>query len=278
MGDNKQEQSIARFIANECANKDVTRFVLRHVTAKGKGVEVETFDIIESIDADTCRMLAGSIYGRAQMDADGYGSAVQRYMLFSYVKGQDTASSRVPFRCKGEVDMELDEDESEDAPTNRGLLSQLMRHNENNNRTLVAATQALTVGMARQIDSKDKTIERLLADRERMMELIEEAQTANHERAMESMRETKKQERIDWGMKKAGLLAPIAISYLTDGKMGSDASPVGAIVKDFMESLDAKQFEALQKVLSPEQLIAVMRLYEMMRDAKKKEGDSNGVS
>lgn len=266
----KQEQSVARFIANESASKNVIKYILRHISSKGKGVEVEVFEIMESLDAETCRALASSIYSRAQMDADGYGPALQRYMLFSVVKDGETEklASRIAFRCKGETDMDLDEEESEDAPTNRGLLAQLMRHNENNNRTLVAATQAMTIGMARQIDSKDKTIEKLLGEREKMMELIEDAHSNRHEREIESLREGKKQERIDMAVRKAMLLAPVALDHFTGGKIGAPSSSE-IMVKELAGTLTPQQIEAFQKVLSPEQLITLFRLIESANKSTK---------
>lgn len=279
----KQEKSVSRFIRGECAARNVTRFILRHVSGKGKGTEIESFDIVEALESEgDADRFASLVYQRAQMDADGYGTATQRYMLFSVHKQgeEEKLGSRVTFRCKGDVDLDIDEDDGGDEPaTNRGLLAQLMRHNENNNRTLVGSTQALMTGMARQVDAVMKQNERLLDERSKMLAMIEESLTEKHLREMQALQETKKQERIDFGLKKAALLAPVALDYLTGGKMGAPSSSQ-VMMKELASTLTPEQLQALQGIMSPEQLITLFRLIESANNAtqskKEEEEKTNG--
>lgn len=283
-----QEKLIARFLRQEQSNKPIARYMLRKADKGRKPREVETFEIVEALQPTELDQFAGTILSRAQDDADGLGPVQQHYKLESYVKVGDGSediepnySSCVHFRVKGAPDPDLDDEDGEEAPSNRGLMQQLMRHNEANARTLVGAMGQMMHMMTSRAASQEETIERLLHERTEMLKVVEDARTEQMERQLVLESEQAKQKRIDFGMQKAAMLAPVVLSHLTGGKVGSKESPNDLIMKELIGSVTPEQLQGLAKLLRPEQQIAFFRLYETLaketnEPKKLDEGETNG--
>lgn len=279
-----QVKIISRFLRQEQGSKSVVRYVLRHA-AKGKnGTEVESFEITESLSPEELDLLAASIHDRAQMDADGIGPTVQRYTITSYLK-DEKVTGRLAFRCKGSADLDFDEESEtgeEDAPTNRGLMQQLMRHNEANNRTLMNVMGATLTSMARRMESSDRMIEKLQEERRKEFEIIENARSQEAERQLLLESERAKQARYDIGFKKIAQLAPVALSHFTGGKLEAKDTAFSLMLKELVSGMSEEQFMAIARTLKPEQQIAFFRMIQMMKEQAKEskttEGESNGVS
>lgn len=286
---NNQEKYIARFLRQESTSKKISRYHLRFAARGKSGHPVETFDIVEALDLEDLDRLAETIHARAQMDANGMGpsAAPYRYTLTSVERAkeegeEDFESGRVHFRVRAEADLALDGDSEagEEAPTSTGLLTQLMRHNEANNRVLVGALQTILGGQAKREEMLNGTIERLLNERDDMFTAIEAARSQEHERKLLAESEHAKQQRINFGIQKLALLAPVALEYMTGGKIKAKDSPQSLIIKELISGFTPEQFAMLGRILRPEQMAAFARLWESMKEteAGKEKTDGDQVS
>lgn len=284
MTSQSQEKHVARFLRQLQCSESIKKYVLRHAGKGSRGHDIETFEINEALEPSDLDILASTIHGRAQMDADGLGPDIQRYTLTAYL-GDDKAVSRVAFRVRGEADVDLDEEREtgEEAPNMRGMTQQLMRHNEANNRTLVGSMGIMLQAMGRRLDASEKLNERLLEDRMKQFQLIEDARSQEAERQMMIESERSKHEMIRDGVKKATMLLPVAIDYVTKGKFAVRDTPLSIMLKNLTGSMTLEQVQAIASQLKPEQQIVFFQLIQNMQgdsEKPKDEGEkvgSNGV-
>ncbi len=272
MSSGSSEKLVARFLRQEQTSKNIVKYVLRHASKGRTGNEVESFEITEALSVDELDNLAAVIVSRAQLDADGVGPAIQRYVLVSLLE-DDKPSGRQPFRLKGNSDMDIDGDDEagEESPNQRGLLQQLMRHNEANSRTIVQSTAAIQMSMSRQMERQERLIEKLMEDRMKSFEVIEEAMSRKHERDLEVMKENAKEQRIAFGLNKIMGLLPVALSALSKGKIPMDAEkhPTLLMIKELVSGLESEQIDHLQRSLKPEQKILFFKVMQTISESQK---------
>lgn len=262
-----QEKVVSKFLRSEQIAKNIGKYVLRHAGTGAKGHPVETFEITESLTLEELDNLAGMIVGRAQIDADGLGPKLQRYTLTSFI-GED-AAGRCSFRLKGASDFDLDgeEEAGEEAPTMRGLTQQLMRHNEANNRTLVGSMGSMFTAMTRRMESQDRMIEKMMEQRVRDIEVIEDALGRKHERDMEMEAQKAKDARIAFGLSKVSMLIPVMLDKLAGGKTQS-TDPTVLMLSELVSSMNVDQLENIRKTLSPEQQIVFITMLKKFQERK----------
>jgi hypothetical protein len=262
------ERNIERFLRSELCNKDIGKLVLKHASPGAKGNDVETFELTEAIPSEELSNFAILIVGRAQTDADGFGTGLHRYQVQTFYRDGEKASGRIVFRLKGSDD--FDEDEAgEEAPTGKGLLQQLMRHNEANNRAMVGSTASLLNLMVRRMESQDRVLEKLLEERTKMFETLEAAKSQQHERDMGLMVEDAKQRRLDVGFQKISMLFPVVLDKLSGGKIPAQNDPTMMMLNELISSMNMEQFQAIQRTLSPEQQIVFMNVLQKFQESKK---------
>lgn len=290
----EQIKIVTRFLKQESTSKSIARYVLKHVPGKRQTPnEVETFEITEALAPEDMEALASTIHGRAQMDADGLGPAVHAYVLYSFEKAGEEyrQSSRVIFRVRGIHDDSFDEIEDVEAeiagsdPGLKQLTGQLMRHNEANNRTMVGSWGSMLTHMARQMESRDKMIEKMYEQRQKDFEAIERARSEEATRQLEFYKEQSRQQRFDMALRKATTLAPVLLNHLTGGKVAGDASPIMLMLKEFKNTLTQDQLMAIAGKLQPAQAIALMEIIKSIPKDKEEnseqktltDGSENGV-
>jgi len=248
----------------------LTRFVLRTASAGSKGSEVDDFKIEHRIELDEVPMMAQNIIARAQEDADGNGPQVQRYILLSMVKGESKPVGRFPFRLRGEADLDLDDETGEDAPTNKGLLSQLMRHNEALTRGIATSAASMLSIATRRAESQDRLIEKLLEERQNMFETLEGAKSEQHTRDIALMIEDKNQTRKDQAFEKLMMLVPIVLNRIIGAKaLPEKNDPLMMLLEPLVNSLSQDQLQAIGQQLKPEQMIAFVELLKTFQQKKQ---------
>lgn len=274
------EKLVGKFLRQESTSKNVSKYVLRHAAKGRQGNEVETFEITESLTEMELENLAAVIVSRAQSDADGIGPAIQRYVLLS-LGGDDTVMGRQPFRLRGTSDLDLDgDDEAGEEPANmKGLMSQLMRHNEAQARTMQMSLGSILTSQARRMESQDRLIERLMEDRLKSFEVVEEAMSRKHEREMEMESLRSKEQRTAFGLSKIMALLPVALSAFSKGKIPTDKTPMVLMVEELVNGLSEDQLKGIAGQLQPEQRIILLQVFKTIQERKSlPEGQpGNGV-
>lgn len=275
-----QETKFTHWVRTElCKAKPPERLVLRSAAPGSKGNDVETFEVRASeLELEEIPILAGNILQRAQDDADGNGPGVSRFLVYAYRKGENKPSARYPFRLRGESDLDMDSESGEEAPTAKGIITQLMRHNEAMARILVQTTGASMASMARRLESADKLNEALAKERREMFVTLEEAKSEQHNRDMELMLTEGGMKRKDQAFAKLMALVPMVINKIAGSKLLPDKSdPIMMLLEPLIGSLDQAQFQAIAQSLTPEQQIMFVDLLKTFQERKQlAEKNANG--
>lgn len=258
------QRELERFLRQQLfreRSEAITAIELRHAASGAKGNIVDDFDF-SSVNTDNIQTFVDDVIGRAQSDADGMGG-VQRYELH-VLSGQKKIAARFAFRLRSE-DESVDDVGGDEAASAKGLLTQLMRHNEQQNRTMVNGIGAMVQMMNRTIERDQETIEKLLDERQKNWEIIEKSKGQEHERELELMESHRKGEREDLVFQKINLLFPIVLNRLSGKQMLNPEEK--SLLSGFVESLTEEQFQKIASSLSPEQQVL---LFTVIKEMKQK--------
>lgn len=264
------ERDLERFLRKEIfqeRDKPLSKLVLFHTPSGGKANEVEVFKIREGMTSDELPTLIEEILSRAQGDANGAGG-VQRYVLRSLVKGDSAPTSRFSFRLRGN-DEEFDE-AFEDGANQKGLLTQLMRHNEAIMRVAMTGLGTANSILGRQLEASNERLETALGRIASNMELIEKMRGEEHDRAMESYKLEKSEERKAQMMETLKVLGPVVVNKLAGQKLLPSADPMMVSLKEMVATLDQTQFEKILSALKPDQAIALISIIQSFQAQDKK--------
>lgn len=267
------EQQLERYLRQQLTQIRSTaleKLVLRHSAPGAKGPEVETFKLPETIDIEAIPAFAMDIMGRAQEDADGLGG-VQRYVLFFHEVGSPTRPcGRYTFRLRGEEDAEWDESSGEEAPTTKGMLTQLMRHNEALTRIVASFATSSSSTSARRQEQLENTLLEMHKQRQTDLRTLEAALTQQHERDILLLTTTATEERKDKMFEKLSLLLPAVLQKLTGHKIIPGDDPHILMIKELVNSFTPTQLGQLTQTLSPEQQIVMVQLIKSVKGEPKK--------
>jgi len=255
----------AEFAKPRDADHPLKKFVLRSAAPGGRGHDIQTFDVDPDIriEVEEIPVWAGTIMTNAQDDADGSGPGVHRYVVYSYVKGEVKPVARFMMRVRGDSDNDFDDESGDEAPTSKGLLQQLMRHNEALTRLTVQSAASLTGVMARQLESANRLNEKLVEERRNSFLQLEAAKSEEHERSMQLMLTDNTEKRKDAAFQKLMGLVPLVLNKIVGAKVLPDKSdPLMMILEPLITSMSAEQFQAIQSTLSPDQTLMFVELLQ----------------
>lgn len=244
----------------------LARFILRHAAQGNKGSEVDAFDIPDGLDSAGIDMFVEEIAARAQDDANGLGGKLQRYALVACEAGRKDGP-RFAFRVQGEGEESEEEGDGEEKPTDKGIISQLMRHNEALVRYNLQVTNAATVTLARRLEQSEAMNQKLHEDRQRYLLAQEAQQSEAHEREVDLLKVGMAEERKTKMLKQAENLIPVLIAKVTgsDKGMAKDASPGMVLIKQFAKSLTQEQFQQITSTLAPDQQVMLFTLFNSIQ-------------
>ena len=256
------------------------KIVLRHMRSDGiAAAEVFTY----MADGDTTQMppsdldlVLSEISMSAADHANGFGSGVQRYSLFSYFNALQTSPSCFPFFVQSDM-IETNADAVSTEPaTKEGMISMQMRHNDAIMRTTVMAMGGVTQALQRNLERFAMHNEKLIDDRMNTLKLIEDLINAKHERDLDIKREDWKMNVQSELLDKVKVLLPFMVNKMVGRQvLPEPTTPEAILVRSIVETLTVDQMEALKLVLKPEQTIAMMELAEAM---VKKSGENPALS
>src|SRR3954468_24522507 len=253
--DSASYDRIRKWLSRTLEGDSVDRLVIRHDTgAEVAAMRGDEGGAFESGDGPVDELTAG-IAERVLEDAIGLGG-VQRYIVTAY--GPAQVISRVPLRgnadASGAGRQPGDPIDSEPA-TERGLLTQTMRHLEISERTHATVVANIFAMQSRMLREKDERIAHL---EERHWETViaaEQLVSDHHGRQLENRAADQKAEAMREVLGTFLQLAPTAVNKLA-GKsiLPEKTSPALVGLRALVGSMKAEQLEAFKFVLSPAQL------------------------
>jgi hypothetical protein len=245
----------------------VIRLDLAHLPVGGMvGHEIQSFDVPGDKPLDTWfEETTDQITTAAQIDSGALGG-VQRYVVRSYRRDlPDKCSARTILRIRAVSDGSEDSGFESEPATPKGLLSQLMRHNEANTRALVQSLQVVMVTMQRTLSRLSEQNDKLQTQRIETMESMEEMLSAKLDRELSAKREENRQGIMTDLVKEVKLLAPAVIQKMTGVQTEGAASLKDIALKRFFESLTDDQKTVFIKGLNTDQQIALAEIMQTMQ-------------
>lgn len=212
---------------------------------------------------------AQTVWEQASQYTDNMGGQ-QRFALMAYEDndtGKEFPISTTMFIVDTSLGGGFGEEHSSEPPTDQGLLSQLMRHNEAMFRTSNAATGALTHHLAKMVEKLSDENETLRHERIRTITVMENLHTQAHERDLATQAAKAEQERKDALFGKMMEIGPLLLNKVTGQEMvRAVKSPLEATVSSFMESITPNQLDQISNsgIFRPDQKVLFATILEQL--------------
>lgn len=253
-----------------------SRVVCRQLVKGNKrGEEVFFTEVPKKAGEDWCDTAALEIYGKLQTETATLGG-LQKYALYAYHSGDNDAhTSRFVVRLQG-----VDEDDDEDglnseSPDKTGLVSQAMRHAEVYAKAMSGMVMSLAGTYQGTISRQANMIEKLLDDKLEGIETIQEMVQAKDERDVKLIQARAKAKGVEGLVSRLGLLLP-AVANRVAGKpiFPVEDTSMMMMVRSLFTSMatNPERLDKLMSLLSPEEGIAFMNLYEQISAKDEKDG------
>jgi hypothetical protein len=255
----KLENWVRRHALTDLEGVPCSHFTLHHMGGNGKiGSEVVTVtskgDDAGIMDAVT------ELLDSASSDATGLGM-IQTYVVFAYYGEAKKSKGRFPFKASPNDEAEPNEGtQLTEPPTTTGMVTQLMRHNENIMRVSAASMSSVLTAMQTMIAKQATTIEQLTGDRLETLDVMESLMSLKHDRDMESSRETAKIERNKQLVDKLGPLVAIVANKVVGRPLLPSRAPQDLALGELFKTLKPEQLEKLAGVLTQDQLMLILSL------------------
>lgn len=170
-----------------------------------------------------------------------------------------------------------------ESPDARGVLAQVMRHNELHMSASAGAFRLLLQSYERRVQDLERDNTRLRGEIEAKAQLLLDSKSNDERGQLEAMMMMSADERKGKIVSSITSMLPLVASYLAGGK-GAAAdvgSPLSLIVAKLAESISRDQVIAIMGVLSSEQQLLFMKAVELARaaeDAAAKKGPAAAQS
>lgn len=271
----KFEAWLRRHLYNERDEQRCSRFVLHHMGAAGK-LGSEVFTIPADIPEDRIEVTAEEVFEAGEADANGIGSGLQTYVVLAFYGSNKKHNGRFTFRARGDEDDWGDGGETTEPPTTQGAMAQSMRHTETIMRTSIPGWGAAFQSLQHMVSQQSQVITDMMDDRFKTAELIEALTTAKHERELELLRETRKDETQRQLLESFKPMIPVVMNKLAGKKMLPEANPQSMMLKELFKTMKPEQLEAIQGALTPQQAMIVLSLAQNYVGPDKPEDKSEG--
>jgi hypothetical protein len=253
--DSANHDRVLGWLSLTLAQESIERLVIRHDT----GADVATLKgkngPFDDSNEDRLDELAGTIADRIFEDAIGLGG-VQRYIVTAYA--DERVIARLTLRenadASGAGRQPGDPVDSE-PPTERGLLTQTMRHLEISERTHATVVANIFAMQSKMLREKDERISHLESRHWETVIAAEQLVSDHHRRELENRAADQKAEATREILGTVLQLMPTAVNKIA-GKalLPEKTSPALVGLRALIGTLKPEQLEALKFVLTPPQL------------------------
>lgn len=221
------------------------------------------------LDETQLHDLANELWSGARDDAEGIGGS-QSYRVLIKREHALNPTSRYNFRISGGADFE-DESGVMEGTSVKGLMGQLMRHTEVAQRNASHVSMQMLSLQQRTISRQSAQIDTLVSKSFQAFELLEELTSRKHERDIENKAAENKAFITEQVVDKAMILAPIVANRLMGKKvLPEENSASEELLQSLFSQVSPAQMERLEKVLTPDQLMALGEIMDTVIDRDEK--------
>ena len=277
MSDGLVEQAIKGFVREHVGSGKCRKFILRHLDVNKKPdseVHMITVDSDPALQGmEIADQIVMEIADRAQQDANDIESGVQMYGLYAYYADDNKKKDYYPrkvFRVAAEENMDRESGPSEPA-SEKGLLSQLMRHNEVNSKNSMVAMGYIIQTFQKEITQQREQNKAFMSQQIDMSILLQEVLNDAADRQLKQKQAELQVNMIEGVFEHLKVALPILANRLA----GKDVFPPKMdrelyMLSSLLENLDPAQQQQLQGMLKPGQLATLAELLGMYEERKHK--------
>jgi hypothetical protein len=245
------------FPADIIKNPPADRLDVRHVNAMDKSAAFREWPL-EVIDSSALNTLCEEVDLALTDDATQLGAGVQRYICTAW-QGEKCLG-RCTVRAKGEDNEEKDDGVLSEPANARGIVSQLMRHNEAIMKTALvhaSSTQIALATITKQNEQLSAIVENSLEQQMEAFKLVQELQDNKNKRDIKLLEAQGRIDSRQMMLKQAAPLFATLVKKFT-GKPGeANESAMQAQFQAFISSLDDDQRSKIIESLTPMQQVAL---------------------
>lgn len=242
------------------------KIIVRSVVNKSKvGDELSRFPVPQGKERDDSWdvELAHNILSSLELEATQLGG-MQHFACYSVFSDHDGTVNRCLLSIQGSVEDDNDDDGLlAEPPTKSGITAQAMRHQETTMKIMATTIGASLESLRRLNDRVMQLNERLMGN---MAELVKErmeiAAQVSESRAAEAQQQIKA-DAVKAGMQTLQKMVPHVINQLTGKEIipsGETPNEAQSAAKALFPTLTEDQYEALHKILKPEQVQHLMSM------------------
>lgn len=250
------------------------KIIVRHINIEKKPVgDVCTVNITSDPAFDGTEMVdkvIAEIAESAQHDADDMKAGVQTYGIFAYYTKDERYVPRKLFRVAAQEDFEPEGGPSE-PPTEKGLLQQLMRHNEINSKNSLVAMGYIIQTFQKDLADRRSNEKRYFDQQLELVALTNELINEGHKRRQDEKKADMEMSILEGTFEHLKILLPIIANKL----MGKEIFPAKMdrelyLMASLFETLTEQQQNDLRNMLSPQQLSMLAEFLGMYEERKHK--------
>lgn len=250
------------------------KLVIRHLTVEKKpDADVHTVNIpgdpsIEGTEIADKVIL--DIAQAAQRDANDL-NGLQTYAVYAYYTTDKNWVPRKIFRVAAEDEVEREREGNSEPPSEKGLLSQLMRHNETNNKNSLVAMGYILQTFQKEIQQQREQNKIFMNQQIDMTILVQEVLDGSSKRRIEEKQSEIQVSMIEGVFEHLKIGLPILINRLAGKEVFAPKMERELyMLATLFEGLAPEQQAELTNMLRPEQLSILAELLGMYEERKHK--------
>jgi hypothetical protein len=270
-------------LASQNDHGNCYKLVVKHLTVNKKpngdvgsikvDKDIASLGGIDHLIDEVCEM--------AQQDANAMREGIQSYGLYAYFDKDRDYAPRTFFRVSAEeaYDHDAAEGEGSEPATEKGLMAQLMRHNEASARITTIHTSNMIETLMRDNASQRALIEKQMAQAIDFAAIIQESLDNSTARRIAERDAAAKAEIVGSVTEHLKLLLPVIMNKLAGQKIAPETDQSFTLLAGLFESLTSEQQQKLfTEFLTPAQsavLAEFIETYEKRKKTLTAKGDDN---
>lgn len=288
MSRERLEKWVNRMVTDLTDEGPVVRFELWHAVDGLNSTRLETIaipslptgpskpnedgeeEILEAGDAVSGSDIVDSFMEAAESDAATRMGSPQRYVSLAFrAEKTDEHSASFAFLIRPSREARLGDDS--EPGTERGVTAHVLRHNENVHRLLMQASETMLGRACQELERERGRREKAENFRDEFVLKYQELMDRTTERRIHEARELQKAKRLDELMGVVTAMVPLALAKFLPGAPGVPSlpgaqDPTAMGVQKIFGNMSEKELMGVLQALDGPNRMAVMQLYEQMRE------------
>ena len=269
------------------------KVMVRHLNIERKPVgDVHTINITTDAGVDGTELadkIINEIAEAALRDANDVRAGVQTYAIFAYYTNDLNYVPRKIFRAAADEDSDPEAGGLSEPPTEKGLVSQLMRHNEITSKNSLVAMGYIIQTFQKEVEQQRSMNKHLLEQQIETAMLIQEVTNDAHDRRIKEKKAEIEMSVIEGAFEHLKVILPIIANKLAGKEVVPGPMPKEIyLLASLLENLSPQQQTLLRDMLSPQQtsiLAELLGSYEEKKSkligesssSEEKQGETNGT-